>query len=225
MNDIEIKSLNSYYNNKKGIKNINLKLNNGEFIALLGQNGAGKTTFLNTLVGIKDFDGEIYFNYTYKDIAYVSQKQVIDWYLNVEDNIRMEEIFSDTKDEKLFNQIVELLELKDKLRDFIEELSGGQLQRVQIARAFLKNPKVYILDEPTTGLDVYSSENVMKYLKKEVENEKIVIVSSNDLELMQKFCKRIIYISDGEIIFDGLMEEFIKNGTLRGRMLEEFANE
>ena len=62
MNDIEIKSLNSYYNNKKGIKNINLKLNNGEFIALLGQNGAGKTTFLNTLVGIKDFDGEIYFN-------------------------------------------------------------------------------------------------------------------------------------------------------------------
>lgn len=225
MNDIEIKSLNLYYNNKKGIKNINLKVNNGEFIALLGQNGAGKTTFLNTLVGIKDFDGEIYFNYTYKDIAYVSQKQVIDWYLNVEDNIRMEEIFSDTKDEKLFNQIVELLELKDKLRDFIEELSGGQLQRVQIARAFLKNPKVYILDEPTTGLDVYSSENVMKYLKKEVENEKIVIVSSHDLELMQKFCKRIIYISDGEIIFDGLMEEFIKNGTLRGRMLEEFANE
>ena len=65
----------------------------------------------------------------------------------------------------------------------------------------------------------------MKYLKKEVENEKIVIVSSHDLELMQKFCKRIIYISDGEIIFDGLMEEFIKNGTLRGRMLEEFANE
>ena len=192
---------------------------------MLGQNGAGKTTFLNTLVGIKDFDGEIYFNYTYKDIAYVSQKQVIDWYLNVEDNIRMEEIFSDTKDEKLFNQIVELLELKDKLRDFIEELSGGQLQRVQIARAFLKNPKVYILDEPTTGLDVYSSENVMKYLKKEVENEKIVIVSSHDLELMQKFCKRIIYISDGEIIFDGFMEEFIKNGTLRGRMLEEFANE
>ena len=50
MNDIEIKSLNSYYNNKKGIKNINLKVNNGEFIALLGQNGAGKTTFLNTLV-------------------------------------------------------------------------------------------------------------------------------------------------------------------------------
>ena len=99
------------------------------------------------------------------------------------------------------------------------------MQRVQIARAFLKNPKVYILDEPTTGLDVYSSENVMKYLKKEVENEKIVIVSSHDLELMQKFCKRIIYISDGEIIFDGLMEEFIKNGTLRGRMLEEFANE
>ena len=177
------------------------------------------------MVGIKDFDGKIYFNYTYKDIAYVSQKQVIDWYLNVEDNIRMEEIFSDTKDEKLFNQIVELLELKDKLSDFIEELSGGQLQRVQIARAFLKNPKVYILDEPTTGLDVYSSENVMKYLKKEVENEKIVIVSSHDLELMQKFCERIIYISDGEIIFDGLMEEFIKNGTLRGRMLEEFANE
>lgn len=209
MNDIEIKSLNSYYNNKKGIKNINLKVNNGEFIALLGQNGAGKTTFLNTLVGIKDFDGEIYFNYTYKDIAYVSQKQVIDWYLNVEDNIRMEEIFSDTKDEKLFNQIVELLELKDKLRDFIEELSGGQLQRVQIARAFLKNPKVYILDEPTTGLDVVLSKNILEYIKNN-NKEHAVFISSHDLDLIEKYCNKIIYINDGECLYFGEMSTFLR---------------
>lgn len=205
MSDIEVKFLSSYYYNNKGIQNINLKIEKGEFIALLGRNGAGKTTFLNTLVGIKDYSGEIYFNYKYNDIAYVSQKQVIDWYLNVKDNIRMEEIFNDTKNEKLFDRIVELLELKERLNDFIEELSGGQLQRVQIARAFLKNPKVYILDEPTTGLDVRSSENVMEYLEKEVEKDKIVIVSSYDLELVQKFCKRIVYISNGEIIYDGLI--------------------
>lgn len=98
----------------------------------------------------------------------------------------MEEIFLDKKDNDLFEKIVNLLDLKDLLNDFIENLSGGQLQRVQIARAFLKNPSLYILDEPTTGLDVYSSEKVMEYLKEEVAKGKIVIVSSHDLDLIQR---------------------------------------
>lgn len=225
MSNIEINILNSFYKNKKGIKNINLKIESGDFIALLGNNGAGKTTLLNTLVGIKDFEGKINIDYKYNQIAYVSQKQVIDWYLSVRDNIRMEEIFLDKKDENLFNNIVKMLDLDDKLDYFVEELSGGQLQRVQIARAFLKNPKLYILDEPTTGLDIYSSENVMKYLKEEVENNKTVIVSSHNLELIEKFCRKIIYISNGEIIFYGFMQDFIKNGTLREKMLKELANE
>lgn len=225
MSNIEINILNSFYKNKKGIKNINLKIESGDFIALLGNNGAGKTTLLNTLVGIKDFEGKINIDYNYNQIAYVSQKQVIDWYLSVRDNIRMEEIFLDKKDENLFNNIVKMLDLDDKLDYFVEELSGGQLQRVQIARAFLKNPKLYILDEPTTGLDIYSSENVMKYLKEEVENNKTVIVSSHNLELIEKFCRKIIYISNGEIIFYGFMQDFIKNGTLREKMLKELANE
>lgn len=132
---IEIKNLNAFYDNKKGIKDINLKINEGEFIALLGHNGAGKTTFLNTLMGIKDYEGEIFLDYTYSDITYVSQKQVIDWYLNVKDNIKMEEIFKDKENKELFEKIVDLLELKECLNSPIEEISGGQLQRVQIARA------------------------------------------------------------------------------------------
>lgn len=221
MAKIKIENLNSFYGNKRVIKNVNLKIEKGEFVALLGANGAGKTTFLDILVGIKDFEGLIDLECRYNQISYVSQKQVIDWYLNVRDNIRMEEIFVDKKDEKLFNEIVEILELKDKLDDFIEELSGGQLQRVQIARAFLKNPQIYFLDEPTTGLDVYASENVMKYLEKEVKKGKVVIISSHDLELIQKYCKKILYICNGEIVFDGLMKEFVENKSLRDKMLKE----
>lgn len=88
MINIEINILNSFYKNKKGIKNINLKIENGDFISLFGNNGAEKTTLLNTLVGIKYFEDKINIDYKYNQIASVSQKQVIDWYLSVRDNIR-----------------------------------------------------------------------------------------------------------------------------------------
>lgn len=226
MKKIYINNMTSLYSNGKGIKNVNLSINEGEFVAVLGHNGAGKSTLLNTLVGIKDYsNGEISIDYKYNEIGFISQKQVIDWYLNVESNIRMEEIFLQKKDDELYNKITELLELKPYLNDHIEDLSGGQLQRVGIARAIMKKPKLYILDEPTTGLDVYSSEKVMQYFKSEVSKGKIVLVSSHDLELIQKFCNRIIYIYDGNIKYDGAISDFIKDESLRDKILKELDHE
>lgn len=226
MKKIYINNMTSLYSNGKGIKNVTLSINEGEFVAILGHNGAGKSTLLNTLVGIKDYsNGEISIDYKYNEIGFISQKQVIDWYLNVESNIRMEEIFLQKKDDELYNKITELLELKPYLNDHIEDLSGGQLQRVGIARAIMKKPKLYILDEPTTGLDVYSSEKVMQYFKSEVSKGKIVLVSSHDLELIQKFCNRIIYIYDGNIKYDGAISDFIKDESLRDKILKELDHE
>lgn len=226
MKKIYINNMTSLYSNGKGIKNVNLSINEGEFVAVLGHNGAGKSTLLNTLVGIKDYSyGEILIDYKYNEIGFISQKQVIDWYLNVESNIRMEEIFLQKNDDELYNKITELLELKPYLNDHIEDLSGGQLQRVGIARAIMKKPKLYILDEPTTGLDVYSSEKVMQYFKNEVSKDKIVLVSSHDLELIQKFCDRIIYIYDGNIKYDGAISDFIKDESLRDKILKELDHE
>ncbi|WP_068268946.1 ABC transporter ATP-binding protein [Caviibacter abscessus] len=226
MKKINLINMTSIYSNKKGIKNVTLSINEGEFVAILGHNGAGKSTFLNSLMGIKDYnEGEISIDYKYNEIGFISQKQVIDWYLNVESNIRMEEIFLPKRDDNLFNKITELLELKPYLNNSIEDLSGGQLQRVQISRAIMKKPKLYILDEPTTGLDVYSSEKVMQYFKDEVAKNKIVLVSSHDLELIQKFCDRIIYIYDGNIKYDGPINEFIKDDSLRDKILKELSYE
>lgn len=226
MKKIGINNMTSLYSNGKGIKNVNLSINEGEFVAVLGHNGAGKSTLLNTLVGIKDYsNGEISIDYKYNEIGFISQKQVIDWYLNVESNIRMEEIFLQKRDDELYNKITKLLELKPYLNDHIEDLSGGQLQRVGIARAIMKKPKLYILDEPTTGLDVYSSEKVMQYFKSEVSKYKIVLVSSHDLELIQKFCDRIIYIYDGNVKYDGAINDFIKNESLRDKILKELDHE
>lgn len=226
MKKIYINNMTSLYSNGKGIKNVTLSINEGEFVAVLGHNGAGKSTLLNTLVGIKDYsNGEISIDYKYNEIGFISQKQIIDWYLNVESNIRMEEIFLQKKDDELYNKITELLELKPYLNDHIEDLSGGQLQRVGIARAIMKKPKLYILDEPTTGLDVYSSEKVMQYFKSEVSKDKIVLVSSHDLELIQKFCNRIIYIYDGNVKYDGAISDFIKDESLRDKILKELDHE
>lgn len=217
---LKLDNVTSLYSDNKGIKNITFEIKEGEFVALIGHNGAGKTTLMNTILATNDYTGEIYIKYLYNDISYVSQKQVIDWYLTVEDNIFMEQNILDRCNKKQNEEIISLFSLNNILKDSVENLSGGQLQRVSVARALLKYPKLYILDEPTTGLDVYSSEKVLKYLKKMSQEKKTVVISSHDLELVEKYVDRIIIISNGEITYDGKIKDFT-NISLREAILKE----
>lgn len=217
---LKLDNVTSLYSDNKGIKNITFEIKEGEFVALIGHNGAGKTTLMNTILATNDYTGEIYIKYLYNDISYVSQKQVIDWYLTVEDNIFMEQNILDRCSKKQNEEIISLFSLNNILKDSVENLSGGQLQRVSVARALLKYPKLYILDEPTTGLDVYSSEKVLKYLKKMSQEKKTVVISSHDLELVEKYVDRIIIISNGEITYDGKIKDFT-NISLREAILKE----
>lgn len=222
---LEIEKLNALYDSGQGVKNINLSVNEGEFIALVGHNGAGKTTIMNSILGLKEYEGYIKLKYKYNDIGYVSQLQVMDWYLNVEDNIYMEQIILDRYNKEENQKIIKLLEVEKILKTSVEDLSGGQIQRVIVARALLKYPELYILDEPTTSLDIISSENLLEYLKELSKSNKTIIISSHDIELIEKYCERIILIKEGKIKYDGSTEDFCNNKSLRNKLLEEMKND
>ena len=114
-----------------------------------------------------------------------------------------------TISKKSVDEIIAVLGLKDKEKSDLTELSGGQLQRVQIARSLVSNSKILFLDEPTTGLDVVLSKNILEYIKNN-NKEHAVFISSHDLDLIEKYCNKIIYINDGECLYFGEMGAFLR---------------
>lgn len=225
VNVLDIKNLNVSFKSKKALNNINVEINNGDFIGLLGSNGAGKSTFINSITGLQKIDsGEI--NYSdaiiknkklpFSSIGFSPQITVMDFYTTVKDNVILGLNLAGITGKEAENlcekalKTVFLYEKKDKI---VDTLSGGQLQRVQIARAIAHEPSLYILDEPTSGLDAESSEAFLTFLKNEVNNGKTVIISSHDIQLLELFCNKILFIKNGVMEFFGPIEEFLDNDS------------
>ncbi len=211
-NVIEVSQLGVQYDNKVwGIKDIDVTFKKGELIALVGANGAGKSTFLNALCGlIRPTKGDVFFNKNlinrntpFHNIGWSKQTHAIDWYLNVFDNVIVSARLAgkNRKASKIDTlaalDLVGLLEYKD--RD-VDALSGGQQQRVQIARAIVHQPDIMILDEPTTGLDAESSEKLLSHLKEKAKKDGLVIVSSHDLNLLDSYCDSVLLLNQGSIV-------------------------
>lgn len=221
-----------YKNTENGLKSLSFDANGGDMIAIVGKNGAGKSTFLNLFYGmLVPTEGTITFNskISYQDIGFCSQKQSIDWYLNVYDNIYLGAILSGLskfKAKEATSKVMALLDLQDLSKRAPDSLSGGQQQRVQVARALVHNPPILILDEPTVGLDFQHSEKLFQYLSEKCRDEKILtFVSSHDLASLQDFCNKILYIENGRQMFYGDMEDFLQGGYSAKHLVIEFLGE
>lgn len=222
MNEIlKIDNLSVSYGSKKALQDISLTVNKGDFIGLLGSNGAGKSTLINSITGLqKNVSGSILFNteafntelQPFACLGFTPQTSVMDYYTTVWDNVMLGLNLAGKRGEEavtLCNSALEIVGLSDKANELVESLSGGQLQRVQIARAIAHKPYIYILDEPTVGLDAESSERFLSYLKGESERGKTIIISSHDIQLLEMFCEKILFLQSGKLLFWGNLEDFI----------------
>ncbi|AXX94285.1 ABC transporter ATP-binding protein [Arcobacter ellisii] len=205
-----IKALNltHYYNKDLALENINLEINKGEFICLIGESGSGKSTLLSLLSTLlKPTSGEIFFeNTNYKDIkdidnfrktnvGFIFQFHYLINYLTVKENIKLAN--EKATNDEIYN-LLKILKIENLLDKYPNEISGGQKQRVAIARALINKPKVIIADEPTGNLDSKNSLNVFEILKKLSESGTTIIVATHDKELA-KFANKIYEVKDGKI--------------------------
>ena len=212
MKVLEVKSLNTYYGESHILRNVDLTVNSGEMVCLIGRNGVGKTTLLKSLIGLlRPKTGEIIFNgnslirkephlRAQLGMAYVPQGREIIPYLTVEENLLLglEALPGGLiKNKKIDNNVFELFPI---LKDFLNrkggDLSGGQQQQLAIARALLGKPKLLLLDEPTEGIQpniVLDIENAIKTIIREsnigvllVEQHLHFVKQANNYYAMQR---------------------------------------
>ena len=196
---------------------INLSLQNGEFVALSGVSGSGKTTLLRVLAGLEEafgeiiVDGEIWLNEKIKkpiqkrDIGFVFQDYALFPNLSVIDNLLYVK-----KDKDLAKQLLSLTDLYELKNRYPNSLSGGQKQRVSLCRALMKRPKILLMDEPLSALDPHMRlklQDEILTLHKEFKTTTIMV--SHDPSEMYKLASRILVLRDGKIIDDGLPKDIL----------------
>ena len=221
-------------NNKKekffAVNDVSIEIKEGKIIGILGPNGAGKTTLLRMIGGIlyptsgnilyddktiKDNEIEIK-----KDMAYLSGNTKLYNTISPYELLKMTLEFYDYKKDydKRIKEISKLLELDSFLYNRIENLSTGQTQRVGVARCLIHNPKYYILDEATSGLDIISSQIILDFIKEERKKNKGIVYSTHYMEEAENICDYVYLINHGKIIAEGTptaIKEKTKTTNLR----------
>lgn len=199
----------------KALNNISFSVKKGEFVAIVGPSGSGKSTLLHMLGGVdKPTSGKVIIDNT--DIYSLNETQlaifrrrqiglIYQFYnlipvLSVEENITLPLLLDEHKvDEKQFNNIVDILDLENRLDHLPNQLSGGQQQRVSIGRALISNPAIMLADEPTGNLDSKNSKEIIELLKmfNKTFSQTLIVITHDEQIALQ--ADRIIAIEDGEI--------------------------
>ena len=220
-----------YVEGVKAVDNLNLEIKDGEIFGFIGPNGAGKSTTIKMITGITDFEqGEITINgiSILDDIkaklqfGYVSDSPDMFLklkgieYLNFLGDIY--NIDKDTRKKKIV-ELADKFELTSALGDQIQSYSHGMRQKIMVIGALLHDPRVWILDEPLTGLDPKSSFILKEMMKEHASKGNSVFFSTHVLEVAEKLCDRIGIINKGKLVFEGTMDMVKENYP--GLSLEE----
>ncbi len=219
---ITVKGLSFSYNSKPVLKNLSFDVRAGEVVFIVGPNGSGKTTLLKCIAGILKPRGAVLvegLNLSGKDLAkrlaYVPQRSDVA-FLTVFDIILLGRkphmgFRPGKEDYEVVREVITLMDLDELAFRRVDELSGGEVQKVMIARALAQKPRILLLDEPTNNLDVRNQIEIMRLIRKIAKESGISVVSTmHDLNLASLYADRILMLKDGEIFAEGGLEVLTK---------------
>ena len=212
---LEVRGLTKYYDEKVcALDDITLEVRRGEWITIMGSSGSGKTTFLNIISGLdRASQGEVLLNGTditglstdeltrfrRENIGLVFQQFYLIPYLNALENVMLAQYFHSMADEGEARQALEAVGLGDRIYHLPSQLSGGEQQRVCLARAMINSPRLLLADEPTGNLDHANEMMVLKLLQEHHQNGHTIIMVTHNPEVAQ-MADRIIHFDHGRIV-------------------------
>lgn len=231
MTALKIENLSkTYKNGTEALKNVSLTINRGEFVALLGPNGAGKTTLINVLASnVKKTEGKVHIGpydidshhlEAKKLLGVVPQEIAADHFFTVKQMLKQQSGYFGVRfNEKKVDDLLKELSLYDKRNTNTRALSGGMKRRLMIAKALVHDPMLFILDEPTAGVDIELRQALYASLRERHAAGQTMILTTHYLEEAEKLCDRIIVINKGEIVADATTAEFTRDESLENAFL------
>lgn len=214
------------YQEIKAVNNISFEVGENELVGFIGPNGAGKTTTMKILSGIlyptsgsikvlghTPFEKEKNF---LKQIAFImGQKNQLLWELPASDSFNLfKEVYEidEHSYKKMLNELTELLEARELMKQPLKTLSLGQRMRMELIAALIHKPKILFLDEPTIGLDIFAQTTIRNFIREYQQKYRAtIILTSHYMQDVQKLAKRIMLIDNGRIIFDGELKKLVSD--------------
>ena len=222
---IEAKGLSKYYGSFKAVENMSFSVPKGQVVAFLGPNGAGKSTTMKLLTGfisasageakIAGFDMATDRLKAAEVLGYLPENGPLYPDMTPRESLTFTGEIRGLKGERLasaIERVVKICDLSEVYEKAIGKLSKGYRQRVGMAQALLHDPDVIIMDEPTSGLDPNQIRTVRDTIK-ELGKNKTILLSTHILQEVEAMCDRVVFISEGQLVFDGTVEEFKKKNN------------
>ncbi|MGX8851298.1 ABC transporter ATP-binding protein [Amedibacillus sp. YH-ame10] len=223
---LRIENVSKLYYQNKGVRNMNLEVREGEITGILGRNGCGKTTLLKAILNLVAIDGgKITFHddavdKQYDKVAFISEEgsflPAMNAYQYGDFLRRYYEAFDSVKYTKLLERFE--IDVYDKIKNY----SKGQQMKVEIAAGFSMNAKLMILDEPFTGLDVYAKEDVIKLLIEQVQDDKVIVLTTHNVEEIEQVVDRCILMEKGKIVEDVMMDDLYDKGMDIKKLMDKY---
>ena len=231
---LKIENLSGGYNRKKIIENINIEIPKGSITALIGLNGAGKSTTIKHILGLlRPMDGEIKVNgitirennekYR-KSISYIPESPVLYDELTLEEHISLTAMAYGLNMKEAWEKadvLLKLFKLSDKKKFFPVHFSKGMKQKVMIICSFLVEPNLYIIDEPFLGLDPIAINDLINLMCEKRDNGASILMSTHILATAEKYCDNFIIIHEGKILASGKLSDLRKEFNMPEASLDE----
>ncbi len=226
-NIVEIKNLTKKYSNKKALDNINLNIEEGKVVGILGPNGSGKTTLIKILVGLlRQTSGEVLIDgqrigvYTKGVVSYLPDRNFLYKWMRIEDAMNLyKDFYSDFAEEK-FNDILAFMNLDKSMK--IDSLSKGMHEKLNLSLVLSRNAKLYILDEPIAGVDPVAREQILDAIINNYNDKSSMIITTHLVRDMESILDEVVFLKEGKIVLQGNAEELREE---KGKQIDDIYKE
>lgn len=206
---LEVRGLQKSYGKKQTLKDIQFSVNPSEIVALLGPNGAGKSTTMKILLGLRKADQGTIHRPKKEEIGYSGQDLSFPSHLKTLEVLKL--VKAHYPHSPSLEGLIERLELQNFLHSPVGGLSGGEKRRLSLACALVGRPRLLVLDEPTTGLDVEARIQLWKEIQNFAAEGGSVLLSTHDLNEVSHIAHRAVIVDKGQVLFDGAVEEITRS--------------